>query len=161
MPAQYGGFWRRFGATVIDYLLLAAIWLLYLLVMVISGVFALDAMMDALDVERISEMSGAALIFLQLWGVITWFGYFTFFHGAGGKTPGKMLMGVKVRLMDGREVTFPLAFLRTAAYLLSFIFFGVGYLWVLGNPQKRAWHDLIAGTVVMREEKHLDKVRKI
>jgi len=132
MPAQYGGFWRRFGATVIDYLLLAAIWLLYLLVMVISGVFALDAMMDALDVERISEMSGAALIFLQLWGVITWFGYFTFFHGAGGKTPGKMLMGVKVRLMDGREVTFPLAFLRTAA-ISSPSSSSCRYLWVLGN----------------------------
>lgn len=154
IKVRYGGFWRRFWAMAIDYVFIFSIWLLFLLVMVVSGVAAVDVTGWNIDPDRLVRISGVALILHQLWCIVTWFGYFTFFHGVAGKTPGKMILGLAVYQTTGRELNLSLAFLRTAGYLFSLAFFGLGYFWVLVNPQKRAWHDFIAGTIVVRERKN-------
>jgi uncharacterized RDD family membrane protein YckC len=38
---------------------------------------------------------------------------------------------------------------RYFAYLVSAIVFMLGYLWVAFDPRKQAWHDKLAGTVVV------------
>jgi uncharacterized RDD family membrane protein YckC len=42
------------------------------------------------------------------------------------------------------------AFGRMVASILSGIPFGLGYLWAAWHPEKRTWHDSLAGTWVIK-----------
>lgn len=70
------------------------------------------------------------------------------FLGQFGATPGKRLLGLQVLTLDGQSVGFGGAFRRYCAEMLSVLSFGLGYMMVLG-PERRALHDLIAGTQVI------------
>ena len=76
--------------------------------------------------------------------------YFTLFLGDGGQTLGKRLLGVKVVRADGVEIGYGRAFLRAVGYWASSSVLGLGFLWALWDRRKQAWHDKIAGTVVIR-----------
>ena len=80
-------------------------------------------------------------------------GYFVAFTAAGGQTIGKMLTGIKVVPVDEdrRSDRVPLghAALRTAAYLVSVLPAGIGYVPALIGKDHRAVHDRIADTRVV------------
>jgi uncharacterized RDD family membrane protein YckC len=65
-----------------------------------------------------------------------------------GQTPGKWLMGIKIVQVDGGAMTTRNALIRFIGYLLSALPFYAGFLWILG-PQRRGWHDRLAGTEVV------------
>jgi len=75
--------------------------------------------------------------------------YHAFFTVRGGATPGKRFMGIAVVGTDG-PVSPLRAVLRAGAYLLSALPLGLGFLWSLKDGAGRAWHDLLAGTAVVR-----------
>lgn len=86
-------------------------------------------------------------------GSLTMFvGYFSVLHARSGQTLGKVAMRIQVRSDDGERVGMARGVLRTFSYALSALLFGAGFLLAL-FPAKRALHDRIAGTVVVREEK--------
>ena len=64
-----------------------------------------------------------------------------------GQTPGKWLMGIKVVPVEGGRLRLGRAVIRLAGYLVSALPFYLGCLWILG-PQRRGWHDRLAGTEV-------------
>jgi len=72
------------------------------------------------------------------------------FHGSSGSTPGKMLFGLRVVRSDGSALTFHRALLRFIAELGSIAAFGIGYFIAIPHPERRALHDLVAGTRVVR-----------
>jgi len=76
-------------------------------------------------------------------------GYYTYFHGITGQTPGKMAMGLKVIQATGEEMTLGIAFLRYVGSIVSSLCFLLGYIWVAFDRRKQGWHDKIAGTVVI------------
>ncbi|HEV8309245.1 MAG TPA: RDD family protein [Methylomirabilota bacterium] len=76
--------------------------------------------------------------------------YFILMHGTGGRTLGKMLAGVRVVAESGEAIGYPRALARQAAWVLSTILFLVGHLAVAVRRDKRALHDLVAGTRVIR-----------
>lgn len=88
---------------------------------------------------------------------ILWFGVFVavfvLYHGfmnADGRASfGKRLVGIQVYTQEGYPPSLGISFLRAFGYLLSNLFFALGYLWALLHPQKLTWHDLLAGTMVM------------
>ncbi|HOJ52019.1 MAG TPA: RDD family protein [Syntrophales bacterium] len=153
MRRLYGGFLRRLGAGVIDLAILLVVFFLYFIALLVSGLAAVGANKWVIDPELFFARATQVFVIFQLWCLVTWFFYYTFFHGVVGKTPGKMVMGLKVYLSSGEELATSIAFLRTAGYLLSAVVFFLGFFWVLVDKKKRAWHDLIAGTVVVREGK--------
>ena len=77
--------------------------------------------------------------------------YFVGFHAGLGATPGKLLFGLRVVRMDGGTLTFPRALARFLAELVSLAAMGIGYLVAPLHPERRALHDLIAGTRVIRK----------
>ena len=77
--------------------------------------------------------------------------YFVGFHAGLGATPGKLLFGLRVVRVDGVPLTFPRALARFFAELLSIAAMGIGYLVAPLHPERRALHDLIAGTRVIRK----------
>ena len=77
--------------------------------------------------------------------------YFPYFWQRSGQTPGMKLMGIKVvRDSDGGPVSWGSAILRLIGYYISAIVFYIGYIWIFIDKRKRGWHDLIAGTVVIK-----------
>jgi uncharacterized RDD family membrane protein YckC len=75
--------------------------------------------------------------------------YFVLFHGMEGKTIGKWLLGLKVVGKEQGTITFRRAFLRWVA-TVGFAPLALSFLWVLWSREKRAWHDYLAGTWVIR-----------
>lgn len=64
---------------------------------------------------------------------------------------GRLFSLRTVHAEDGSAATVLEAALNSAGYLLTLAFGGIGLLWVLLSPERRAAHDLISGTVVIRE----------
>jgi uncharacterized RDD family membrane protein YckC len=65
-----------------------------------------------------------------------------------GRTPGKALFGLRVVRADGTPVRLGRATLRSLGYFFSAILL-VGFLWILADPRRQAWHDKLAGTLVV------------
>ena len=79
-------------------------------------------------------------------------GYLTLFTAAGGQTIGKMATGIRVVSMDQDLVRVPLgrAILRAAGYFVSALPAGLGFLAALVAADRRAIHDRLADTRVVK-----------
>jgi uncharacterized RDD family membrane protein YckC len=83
---------------------------------------------------------------------ITWYAI----HHVGlvteGGALGDRLVGLRVVSVSGERVPVLRAALREVLRLfVSLPPLGLGFLWMLDEPSRRTWHDLLAGTVVVRE----------
>jgi uncharacterized RDD family membrane protein YckC len=76
--------------------------------------------------------------------------YFVGFVGACGQTPAKMLVGVRVVGRDGARVGYGRALVRWLGYALGIVTLGLGFLIAVLDGHRRALHDWIAGTRVVR-----------
>ncbi len=106
--------------------------------------------------ERIAEVTGAFILLYFLMSLFISMLYFTYFHGATGKTPGKMIFGLQVVQATGEKMTFGIGFLRWVGYLISGLVFYIGFIWIAFDGKKQGWHDKIAGTVVIRTKNIVD-----
>lgn len=69
-----------------------------------------------------------------------------------GQTLGKWATGLRIEQRDGEPVNFVRAFVRhTIGYAISLLTLGLGFLIAIFDPEGRALHDRIAGTIVVRE----------
>jgi uncharacterized RDD family membrane protein YckC len=82
--------------------------------------------------------------------------YFTYYHGRYGQTPGKRLL--RIRVVDGLGITpgYKRAFLRAIGSLVSQMPMFMGYLFFFLSPARRTFHDLLTGTLVVREFEKTD-----
>jgi uncharacterized RDD family membrane protein YckC len=65
-------------------------------------------------------------------------------------TIGKRLVGIRVTNDQGQSLTVVRSFARNLAKFVSVLPVGLGFFWALGK-RKQAWHDLIAGTLVVKK----------
>ncbi len=69
-----------------------------------------------------------------------------------GKSFGMRLFSLELIDIEGEEYpTLHQAAVSSAVYLLSLAFGGVGFLTLAFNDEKRAVHDLVSGTIVVKE----------
>ena len=81
---------------------------------------------------------------------VVWeFVYFAYSWGASGKTLGMALLGVRVVAADGTVAGPRRGVIRTLAFPLSFLLLGLGFTGILFQRDRRALHDMIAGTAVV------------
>ena len=72
--------------------------------------------------------------------------------GLTGLTLGKWATGLRIQRVDGGNPGIGWVLLRHfVGYPLSFITFGIGFLLAVVTVHGRGLHDMIAGTVVVRE----------
>jgi uncharacterized RDD family membrane protein YckC len=76
--------------------------------------------------------------------------YATYFLGKYSATPGKMACNLRVVRPDGEGITYARAFGRFFAEFLSSIILCIGYIMVALDGEKRALHDRICDTRVIR-----------
>lgn len=130
---KYAGFWVRFGAFMVDYVIIYIIAILFYIY--------ISSWSDEVD-------KAITVLFLIL--------YHTVFLGFLSSTPGKLLFGLKVVDAKTKEnISFWKAFGRSVAYLASSLFIGLGFL-VIGFNKKfhQGWHDELAKTYVIHEKKY-------
>ena len=130
MDAAPAGFWIRTGALLID------------VVCVMAAEVAFGFFMGALAEDRLAAAASRAFRFLASPC------YFVFMHWARGQTLGKMAFHIRVVSRDGGPLSFGQAALRHLGSWLSAAILGIGYLVAAFRADKRALHDLIAGTRV-------------
>ena len=89
---------------------------------------------------------------LSLYLLLVSFGFVGWFWTHGGQTLG--MKAWKIRLVEtgGGPVGWKAALIRYLLALLSLACLGLGYLWVIVEPQKRSWHDLGSNTRVVRAD---------
>lgn len=67
-----------------------------------------------------------------------------------GQTPGKQMMGIRVVKVSGEPIDFATVLVRYVGYYINSFAIGIGWLWALFNDKRQGWHDLLAGTYVVR-----------
>jgi uncharacterized RDD family membrane protein YckC len=74
-----------------------------------------------------------------------------------GTTIGGIICQLRVVRTDGRPLVFGDSVVRGLSSLFSLMVLGIGFFWIrlAGNHDRQAWHDLIAGTVVVRVPKSM------
>jgi uncharacterized RDD family membrane protein YckC len=97
---------------------------------------------------------------LSIWGVATFgvAGYliggsiFAAFWALVGQTPGMRFLSIHLDAAGSQEIGLRRALKRLVAVPLSFLPMGLGFFAILLSPERRGWHDRIAGTTVLYDE---------
>ena len=76
--------------------------------------------------------------------------YFTVAWWLGGQTAGALVVGTRVARPHGERPLLVQAVLRAFFGLLLVPLWLIGLAWVLFDPRRRAWHDVVFRTVVLR-----------
>lgn len=76
--------------------------------------------------------------------------YYVGFWTWKGTTVGGIICQLRVVRMDGAPLRFADALVRGLSGIFSLIVVGLGFLWILKDPERQAWHDKIAGTYVVK-----------
>ena len=160
---RFAGFFVRANAFIIDNLILSVLGAIFLYIMSAAGAIDLNAVTEIAkqiaDNPTSTELISKAL---EIPGVSTFFAlftviqaiYFIVFHAIFAATPGKMLLHIHVETADGERISWAFSILRFIASLvtqMTIYLYGLGYLIVLIEPQKRALHDFIARTRVIHD----------
>ena len=136
---QYGGFWIRVGAYILDAMIL---WipnriLQYIIDHTVGTTFSSPGSMALIGVS-----------FLPL--MVDWL-YFALMESSDKKgTLGKMICGLVVTDEHGQRITFGRATGRYFAKALSFAICFIGVIMVGGDARKQGMHDKLAKTYVVR-----------
>jgi uncharacterized RDD family membrane protein YckC len=86
-------------------------------------------------------MHHGLLLILASYGAVMW--------KIKSTTIGGIVCGLRVARLDGRPIDWPTAVTRALGSFLSFFIVGLGFIWVVFDPERQSWHDKIAGTVVV------------
>lgn len=114
-----------------------------------AGPRVLAFLVDAILIEFATNLPGLNLVPQYILALA----YFWLLTATLGRTPGKMALGIELRSARGR-LGWGTAFVREV--LGKTVAFGallLGVLWIFIDRQHRGWHDMIAGTQVVRVQK--------
>ena len=138
----------RLLAMLYDLLPLAALWMATSAVMLLlrGGV-------------RVTPGSAAAMVEFVLLLAVT-FAYLGLSWRRGGQTLGMRAWRLRLVNVDGSSpVPWRALMLRYLVAMVSLAAVGLGFVWSLFEPNRRTWHDLASGTVLVRMPKPVAKGR--
>ena len=122
--AAKAGFWVRFGAILIDGIILAIV--------------------GAIVQRILGTGAGGGL------STLISIAYYVYFWTTSGQTPGHQALHLRVVRTDGTSLDVETAIIRYVGYIISAIPIFLGFLWAAWDPQKQGWHDKLASTYVIR-----------
>jgi len=83
--------------------------------------------------------------------IFTWIFYNASFESSVYQaTFGEMILKLKVVDLSGKRISVSRSLIRCIATFISILPIGLGIWYMTTDPKKRAWHDLIAGTYVIK-----------
>jgi len=120
------GFWVRMGALFLDILLVG---------------FATSLLHPFGHV-----LGDFHIVVLAIYGAVMW--------KLRGTTVGGIVFDLHVVRVDGRPVDWETAIVRALGCFLSLCVVFLGFIWIAFDHNNQAWHDKIAGTVVVRAKRN-------
>ena len=160
---RFAGFFVRANAFIIDNIILSIFGAIFLYALSFAGVIdlatATEIAKQYIENPTSTELVSKALeqpgmsMFFTIWSIVQ-AAYFIVFHAIWGATPGKRLFHIHVEMAEGEKLSWAFSIFRFIASIVTqatLIFYGLGYLIVLIDPQKRALHDHIARTRVVHD----------
>ncbi len=131
-------FFLRCAAIFIDYMVLLAIPVGWLVIEILLG-----------DGTKATVGSWVWTI-----GIVLWLANFLLFPLLRGQTIGKMLTGLSIVNIDGTKIGIGGIIRRNIfGYILTVATLGFGLLFAAVNTSGRALHDIVAGTIVVHGRK--------
>ena len=106
------------------------------------GALLIDFIMVAFVAYLLGIHAGITILLFLAYRVAHW--------SWRGTTVGGIICRLRVARTDGTPIRFAEAAVRGLGSILSTLVFGLGWLWILWDAERQAWHDKIAGTVVVR-----------
>jgi hypothetical protein len=85
------------------------------------------------------------IVILAIYGAVMW--------KLRGTTVGGIVFDLHVVRVDGRPLDWETAVVRALGCFLSLAVVGLGFIWIALDDNHQAWHDKIAGTVVVRSKR--------
>lgn len=138
IPQYFAGFDQRWMASALD-------WFMVSLVVIFFGVIAL---------LFTSDKSTQFIIVLSVLGIIPIvnFIYHVVMEASSKQgTYGKQVLKIKVTDMQGERIAFVRSLSRNVAKILSFLTLFIGYLYSFFNSKQQCLHDVVAGTLVVKD----------
>ena len=126
---------RRFGAILYDFLLLITVLFIASFLVVIP--FNI-------------KPENPFFFLYQVYIFTVAFIFFAWFWTHNGQTLGMRTWKMKVVTEDGNAVTWGICLIRYAVSIISWMVFGLGFLWSLWDKQNRTWHDIASNTKLVR-----------
>jgi uncharacterized RDD family membrane protein YckC len=134
------GFGRRLGAMLIDSLIIA--FMTFTITFMIGFVFLFfDMFVDTRENVLQAAIALAGITFSFFYWIGSW--------SANGQSIGQSTLGMTVVGKDGQKLSKGKAFLRYIGFVISALFFGLGFIWVAFDKKRQGWHDKIAGSYVI------------
>jgi uncharacterized RDD family membrane protein YckC len=136
---NYAGSVSRFVAYAIDLFVSTGVFTL-----VLAGISYVVQIVTGKQVSW--DRQDVAVVLLY----VAWeFFYFGYSWAVSGRTLGMAVLGIRVVRADGAVAEPRRGVVRSLVFPLSFLLFGLGFLGILVQRERRALHDLIAGTAVV------------
>ncbi|HEU4801526.1 MAG TPA: stage II sporulation protein M [Gemmatimonadales bacterium] len=135
---EIAGLGSRAAAALVDQAIIAVMLLALVILRGVSGMGV--------------NWTGAVAV-LAMFGI--WYGYFTFFEALrDGQTPGKRMLGIRVVMETGHPISVGAAVIRNLLRTADFLPppYLLGAILVAVHPRARRLGDLVAGTVVVRDQ---------
>ncbi|MFA6137127.1 MAG: RDD family protein [Sulfurimonas sp.] len=156
---KYAGFWIRFIASLLDFLLLALP--VGILIYFLSDgnwfdfaqykqnfTMAMNANPHATDIQPKTSAEWELLFQISVLTITL-----IFWKKWSGATPGKKMLNIKiVDASTFQDISNKQAIIRSLGYVLSTLPLLFGFLMAALRSDKRTLHDLVAGTVVIYDE---------
>ena len=134
----YGSFDQRLLATALDWFLVAT-------------VCAVLAFVVATFLESKAGWLSVALSLLAIIPIVRFIYNVIMESSAKQGTYGKQLLNIRVCNMQGERISVAHALGRNLAKLVSVLTLFIGYLYAFFNKQQQCLHDVIAGTLVVKD----------
>ena len=138
VPQYFGSFDQRLAAAVID-------WLIVMIVIIVP--VCIGVLITGDQLTRVL-LSASILILIPLTNLI----YHIVMEGSSRQaTYGKIILKIRVCNIDGTTIGYSKAAARNIAKALSVLTLGIGYLFNFFNKKQQCLHDVLAGTLVMKD----------
>jgi uncharacterized RDD family membrane protein YckC len=143
------------GARLVAYILDGIIIAIVLTLIFAVGAFVFFAGSTVVD-NRVTNVSTVGAVvggILFLIGFLVGLLYFPYFWVNGGATLGMRPFSLKVvRDKDGGPIGWGTGILRLIGLWIAGAVFYLGFIWIFVDKRRRGWQDLIAGTLVVKQE---------
>jgi uncharacterized RDD family membrane protein YckC len=159
MNTNYAGFWLRFVAWIIDYIVIyvAQAFIVVPVLGLIGINFASKVATDGAEMSEgdifamVSTIVAAAMA-VALVVVVLQVLYYSFMESSKYQgTLGKMALGLIVTDANGAKLDFTKALIRNLCKIISSLILCIGYIMAGFTDKKQGLHDMIAGTLVVKK----------
>ena len=127
------GFFRRMAVILYDFLLLLAV--LFLATAIVLPFNSGDAF-------------SSSQVLYPLYLLTVSFVFYGWFWTHGGQTLGLRSWKMTILTLDQQPISWKQAFIRFITAIISWLCFGLGFIWSIFDKHHFTWHDRLSGTTL-------------